>query len=173
MPALFFRNNGCQAPWVSSRFPVAHRDICIYTYTNTLTRARPEISFNTESVNALMQKVFLSLQTVASVQKKQKKHRETGLGQNSSTSLIMMMMMMMMIIIIIIIIIMYIYHGLINALSAHMIHINLNMIFYINAQIRCYRHWLKLTRMNEDRLPFKVHEMLCNLDETGKKKLDV
>ena len=42
----------------------------------------------------------------------------------------MMMMMMMMIIIIIIIIIMYIYHGLINALSAHMIHINLNMIFY-------------------------------------------
>ena len=25
---------------------------------------------------------------------------------------------------------MYIYHGLINALSAHMIHINLNMIFY-------------------------------------------
>ena len=25
---------------------------------------------------------------------------------------------------------MYIYHALINALSAHMIHINLNMIFY-------------------------------------------
>ena len=34
------------------------------------------------------------------------------------------------IIIIIIIIIMYIYHALINALSAHMIHVNLNMIFY-------------------------------------------
>ena len=33
------------------------------------------------------------------------------------------------IIIIIIIIIMYIYHALINALSAHMIHINLNTIF--------------------------------------------
>ena len=32
--------------------------------------------------------------------------------------------------IIIIIIIMYIYHALTNALSAHMIHINLNMIFY-------------------------------------------
>ena len=31
---------------------------------------------------------------------------------------------------IVIIIIMYIYHVLINALSAHMIHINLNMIFY-------------------------------------------
>ena len=30
--------------------------------------------------------------------------------------------------IIIIIIIMYIYHALINALSAHMIHLNLNMI---------------------------------------------
>ena len=28
------------------------------------------------------------------------------------------------------IIIMYIYHALINALSAHMIHINLNMILY-------------------------------------------
>ena len=31
----------------------------------------------------------------------------------------------------IIIITMYIYHALINALSAHMIHINLNMIFYM------------------------------------------
>ena len=30
----------------------------------------------------------------------------------------------------VIIIIMYIYHSLINALSAHIIHINLNMIFY-------------------------------------------
>ena len=30
----------------------------------------------------------------------------------------------------VIIIIMYIYHALINALSAHMTHINLNMIFY-------------------------------------------
>ena len=29
-----------------------------------------------------------------------------------------------------VIIIMYIYHALINALSAHMIHINLNMMFY-------------------------------------------
>ena len=31
---------------------------------------------------------------------------------------------------VLIIIIMYIYHALINALSVHMIHINLNMIFY-------------------------------------------
>ena len=36
--------------------------------------------------------------------------------------------------IIIIIIIMYIYHALINALSAHMIHINLNMIFYTHVK---------------------------------------
>ena len=35
---------------------------------------------------------------------------------------------------IIIIIIMYIYHALINALSAYMIHINLNMIFYTHVE---------------------------------------
>ena len=35
---------------------------------------------------------------------------------------------------IIIIIIMYIYHALINALSAHVIHINLNMIFYTHVE---------------------------------------
>ena len=35
---------------------------------------------------------------------------------------------------IIIIIIMYIYHALINALSAHMIRINLNMIFYTHVK---------------------------------------
>ena len=32
------------------------------------------------------------------------------------------------------IIIMYIYHVVINALSAHMIHINLNMIFYTHVE---------------------------------------
>ena len=37
-------------------------------------------------------------------------------------------------IIIIMIIIMYIYHALINALSAYMIHINLNMIFYTHVE---------------------------------------
>ena len=41
---------------------------------------------------------------------------------------------LLLIIIIIIIIIMYIYHALINALSAHMIHINLNMIFYTRVE---------------------------------------
>ena len=35
---------------------------------------------------------------------------------------------------VIIIIIMYIYHALINTLSAHMIHINLNMIFYTHVE---------------------------------------
>ena len=33
-----------------------------------------------------------------------------------------------------VIIIMYIYHAFINALSAHMIHINLNIIFYTHAE---------------------------------------
>ena len=34
----------------------------------------------------------------------------------------------------VIIMIKYIYHALINALSAHMIHINLNMIFYTHVE---------------------------------------
>ena len=34
----------------------------------------------------------------------------------------------------IIMIIMYIYHSLINALSAHMIHVNLNMVFYTHVE---------------------------------------
>ena len=38
----------------------------------------------------------------------------------------------------------------------------------INAQIRCVRYWLKLTRMSEQRLPFKAYIILCNLDEVGK-----
>ena len=33
-----------------------------------------------------------------------------------------------------VIIIMYIYHALINALSAHIVHINLNMIFYTHVE---------------------------------------
>ena len=34
----------------------------------------------------------------------------------------------------VVLIIMYIYHALINAPSAHMIHINLNMIFYTHVE---------------------------------------
>ena len=41
---------------------------------------------------------------------------------------------MLCFVLIIIIIIMYIYHALINTLSAHMIHINLNIIFYTHVQ---------------------------------------
>ena len=48
---------------------------------------------------------------------------------------------------------MYIYHVLINALSAHMIHINLNMIFYTHVKhsptktiyIKYYKHFFKHT----------------------------
>ena len=51
---------------------------------------------------------------------------------------------------------MYIYHALINALSAHMIHINLNMIFYTHVEhsptktiyIKYYkikRNWIECT----------------------------
>ena len=35
---------------------------------------------------------------------------------------------------VIIIIVMYVYHALINTLSAHMIHINLNTIFYTHVE---------------------------------------
>ena len=41
-----------------------------------------------------------------------------------------------------IIIIMYIYHALINALSTHMIHINLNTIFYTHTCNDCSRNWI-------------------------------
>ena len=49
-----------------------------------------------------------------------------------------------------IIIIMYIYHALINALSAHMIHINLNMIFYTHVE-----H--SPTKNNLHKILFKTH----------------
>ena len=42
--------------------------------------------------------------------------------------------MAIIIIIIIIIIVMYIYQALVNALSTHMIHINLNTAFYAHAE---------------------------------------
>ena len=41
---------------------------------------------------------------------------------------------------VLIIIIMYIYHALINALSAHMIHINLSMIFYTHVEHSPYQN---------------------------------
>ena len=39
---------------------------------------------------------------------------------------------------------------------------------YINSALRCIRFWLKLTRMEEDRLPRKAYRMLLSLDEKGK-----
>ena len=39
---------------------------------------------------------------------------------------------------------------------------------YLNSYVRCINYWLKLTRMEEHRLPFKAYKMLHNLDEKGK-----
>ena len=49
-------------------------------------------------------------------------------------------LLLFLIIIIIIIIIMYIYHAVINALSAHMIHIHLNIIFYTHVEAQSYQN---------------------------------
>ena len=37
----------------------------------------------------------------------------------------------------------------------------------INACVRCIRYWLKLTRMDEHRLPLIAYKMLLNLDQRG------
>ena len=39
----------------------------------------------------------------------------------------------------------------------------------INASVRCIRYWLKLTCMEEHRLPLRAYKMLLNLDQRGKK----
>ena len=39
---------------------------------------------------------------------------------------------------------------------------------YINACVRAVCYWLKITRMNEKRLPYKAYLMLLPLDEQGK-----
>ena len=39
---------------------------------------------------------------------------------------------------------------------------------YINAYVRAVRYWLKITRMNEKRLPYKAYLMFLHLDEQGK-----
>ena len=38
----------------------------------------------------------------------------------------------------------------------------------MNASVRCIRYWLKLTRMEEHRLPLRAYKMLLNLDQRGK-----
>jgi hypothetical protein len=40
---------------------------------------------------------------------------------------------------------------------------------YINSYLKCIKYWLKLTRMNYDRLPHKAYKMLFDLDSNGKK----
>ena len=42
--------------------------------------------------------------------------------------------------------------------------------FILMLIIHCVRYWLKLTRMDVSRLPFKAYKMLCDLDKTGNKK---
>ena len=39
---------------------------------------------------------------------------------------------------------------------------------YINSVVRCIKYWLKLTQMDETRLPKKAYNMLCDLDVKGK-----
>jgi hypothetical protein len=39
---------------------------------------------------------------------------------------------------------------------------------YLNSYVRCIRYWLKLTRMDDSRLPRKAYKMLFNLDSRGK-----
>ena len=41
-------------------------------------------------------------------------------------------------------------------------------LFKLIAVVRCVRYWLKLTRMEEHRLPLRVDKMLLNLDQRGK-----
>ena len=65
----------------------------------------------------------------------------------------------------VLIIIMYIYHALINTLSAHMIHINLNIIFYTHVQhsptktiyIKYYKKTNKQKRTSHTRARARTH----------------
>ena len=42
---------------------------------------------------------------------------------------------------------------------------------YLSSYVSCIRYWLKLTRMEEKRIPFKCYKMLLGLDAKGKKIL--
>ena len=50
---------------------------------------------------------------------------------------VFVVVVVIVVVVVLIIIILYIYHALINALSAHMIHVNLNMIFYTLVFLLC------------------------------------
>ena len=40
---------------------------------------------------------------------------------------------------------------------------------FVNMHVRCVRYWLKLTRMDEQRLPYQAYKMLERLDNNGKR----
>ena len=53
---------------------------------------------------------------------------------------------------------MYIYHALISALSAHMIHINLNMIFYTHVEHSPTKTiYIKYTKKEEEKKARQTH----------------
>ena len=64
---------------------------------------------------------------------------------------------------------MYIYHALINALSTHMIHINLNMIFYTHVEHSpTYKVLLLyLKNNNKNALHTHTHTHTLTVAETG------
>ena len=71
---------------------------------------------------------------------------------------------------------MYIYHALINALSAHMIHINLNMIFYTHVEhsptktiyINIIKYYTKTTtKMHYTHKHARTHTHTRTVAETG------
>ena len=65
---------------------------------------------------------------------------------------------------------MYIYHALINALSAHMIHINLNMIFYTHVEHSPTKTiYIKYYKTNKQT---KTNAELKTTSLTNKKRLD-
>ena len=71
-----------------------------------------------------------------------------------------------------IIIIMYIYHALINALSAHMICINLNMIFYTHVKHSptktiYIKHYLKTKKRHYKHTHTHTHTHTLTGAETG------
>ena len=75
----------------------------------------------------------------------------------------------------IIIIIKYIYHALINALSAHMIHINLNMIFCTHVEhsstktiyIKYYKKHTQKTTTTNTHMHAHTHSHTMTVAETG------
>ena len=64
---------------------------------------------------------------------------------------------------------MYIYHALINALRAHMIHINLNMIFYTHVEHSPTKTiYIKYYTKTKQKTHYKhIHTHIVTVAETG------